>query len=60
MLDYLLKSKRNDSCRQEISDMLYSRDKLGYNILRTYVHRARLDLAKRFLDHHVTEIETDR
>lgn len=61
MLDFLLKCEYDE--RHVWLQMLSSRDErcdgARYNVLRAYLAREDIDLAKRFLDHHVNKI-TDR
>ena len=36
MIDYLLTSEENDPCKEVMSEMIYSRDINGKNVLATY------------------------
>jgi hypothetical protein len=53
VLDYLLKTSKDDPFYKERSDMIHSRDAQGENALSSFIKRDELDLAKRFLDYHI-------
>ena len=53
MIDYLLAVEENDPCKDEMSEMIYSRDINGKNVLATYF-KTDLDLGTHFLDQHIS------
>jgi hypothetical protein len=60
VLDYLMMTNNDDPYQLERSDMMDALDKRGYNVLRTFIEKDKLDLAKLFLDYHITSIEGQR
>ena len=53
MIDFLLECEEKDPCTKEVSEMIYSRDTSGQNVLSNYISRD-LDLAQHFLSHHIS------
>ena len=53
VLDYLLKTNKDDPFYKERSDMIHARDAQGNNALTSFIKRDEMDLAKRFLDYHI-------
>merc|ERR1719244_1685584 len=53
MIDFLMFSEEDDPCKDNLTKMIYSREKSGKNVLASYISRD-LDLAQHFLDHHIS------
>ena len=60
VLDYLLESPVDSACKDEMCKMVYWRDALGNNALQSFITKERLDVARRFLDQHVSTNSLDR
>ena len=60
VLDFLLESPVDSGCKDEMCKMVYWRDASGKTALQSFITKERLDVARRFLDQHVSTNSLDR
>ena len=60
VLDFLLTPVEDAGCKEEMYKMMLWRDRKGRNALESFIQYDNMDLARRFLDHHLTSTGNNR
>ena len=60
VLDFLLTPVEDAGCKEEMYKMMQWRDRKGRNALQCFIQYDNMDLARRFLDHHITSTGNNR
>ena len=59
VLDFLLRAEGCELLKQDVEAMMFSRDTEGRNALQIFLERDNIDVARRFLDWHISTTESD-